>query len=152
MLLSTGRDSNALRRFVELPLPGSRVAYVPGWTGPIEQDGVSIFSYMAATEQARLISAADVCVVAEDGIASLILATRSLACGVPVASLPGPYVASLLGSGEVGAADENLGRAVTLALHANRQLCRRVGSAYGWRGMARQVLALLQGPGAAIAA
>ena len=88
MLLSTGQDNDALRRFLELPLPGSKVAYVPGWTGPTEQDGVSIFSYMGAAEQASLVSAADVCVVAESGIASLVLAARSLACGVPVASLP----------------------------------------------------------------
>lgn len=152
MLLSTGHDNDALRRFLELPLPGSRVAYVPGWTGPNEQDGVSIFSYMGAAEQASLISAADVCVVADQGIASLVLTTRSLACGVPVASLPGPYTAPLLGSEEVGASDDNLGRAVTRALRANRQLCRRVGSAYGWRSVARQVLGMLMEQQAAIAA
>ena len=152
MLLSTGHDTSALRRFFELPLPGSKVAYVPGWTGPNEQDGVSIFSYVSPAEQASLISAADVCVVADSGIASLVLAARSLACGVPVASLPGPYAAPLLDGGQVGAADENLGRAVTRALGANRQLCRRVGSTFGWRRTARQVLALLGEPSDAIAA
>jgi hypothetical protein len=152
MLLSTGLDNNALRLFLETPLPGSKVAYVPNWTGPVEHDGVSIFSYMGTAEQASLISSADVCIVADRGIASLVLAARSLACGVPVASLPGPYVTPLLDSEEVGATDENLGRAVTRALSANRQLCRRVGSAYGWRSSARQILGLLGDRQAAIAA
>jgi len=152
MLLTTGHDNDALRHFLGLPLPGSKVAYVPNWTGPVEHDGVSIFSYMGTAEQASLISTADVCVVADRGIASLVLAARSLACGVPVASLPGPYVTPVLVGGEVGAADDNLGRAVTRALVANRQLCRRTGSAFGWRRTARQILDLLSEPHAAIAA
>lgn len=147
LLLGLPGDSNILREFLETPLPGTRLVHAPGWTGlPELAGGVHVFGHLPPGELAALISAADVCVVPDTGPESLLLSLQSLACGVPVASQVSEYTETLLQAEALGAVDDDLGRGVTRALRANRQLCRGTALRYSWQAAARRILAAGETP------
>ncbi len=143
LLLAADLASTELRQFIERSLPGTRMAYVPEWTGGPMDSALRIVGYLPPAELAELISAADVCVVPEQGISSLLLCLQALACGVPVASPGNRYLQSLLVTEGIGSADPNLSKAVAESLAGNRQLCRQVAQRHAWHIAAQQILDLL---------
>ena len=146
LLLGAPLNSPLLREFMNTALPGSQLVYAPEWTGTEDTGSVRFLGFQQADDLARLISAADVCVVPTDDATSLLDSLKSLACGVPIAGLPGAYSDISLQAEAVGAMDSNLGRAVTQALGSNRQLCRSVAKRRDWERVARKLLKLARGP------
>jgi glycosyltransferase involved in cell wall biosynthesis len=139
LMLGAPLESPELREFLDTPLPGSRIVYAPEWTGDQTTGPVHFFGYLPPAEIARLISAADVCVIPGTGPETVVLSLQSLACGVPVAARASLYLDELL-SVEVGSADDDLGTAVTDALDANRQICRSIATRHSWRHTAHRIL------------
>jgi len=142
LLLGASPEAELIGEFMAVPLPGTRMIYAPGRTGgSAPADGVRLVGYLPPDELAHLISAADVCVVPDDGPDAILLALQSLACGVPVAARRSDYLEQLLPSEAAGVVDDNLGRAVTRALAGNRQVCRGLARPHSWTRAARAILA-----------
>ena len=64
---------------------------------------------------------------------------EALACGTPVAALPAPGPVDVL-DGSVGAIDDDLAEAITLALTRDRAACAAYAARFTWANSARQFL------------
>ena len=65
---------------------------------------------------------------------------EALACGTPVAAYPVAGPRDIL-TGEVGAMDENLDRAIAAALTRDRRACAQFGAGFSWAAATGQFLA-----------
>lgn len=91
-------------------------------------------------ELARYYAAADVFVFPSRTDTFGLVLLEALASGVPVAGYPVPGPLDIIGDGDAGALDEDLGAAVRKALSIPADRCRRHALAYSWRASAEQFL------------
>ena len=142
LMLSASLESQDLQEFIATPVPGTKIVYAPGWTGPAEigDSRVRVVSFLPKDELAELISAADVCVAPGNSADTIVAALHGLACGVPVAARSSAYIDDLLAEPTVGCSSPDLGRAITGALRGNRQLSRSLGRRCSWQNAARRIL------------
>ena len=129
-----------IEAFLSLDLPGSK--YVIG-DGPQRRElqrkypDVYYLGYKQGEDLARHLASADVFVFPSLTDTFGLVMLEALACGVPVAALPVRGPLDVILSEKVGCLDQDLRRAVTLALTLNREDCRQYALAYSWEHCAR---------------
>ncbi len=137
----------SIEDFLRLDLPGTK--YVVGG-GPQLEDlklrypGVRFVGPMHGEELAQYYAAADVFVFPSRTDTFGLVLLEALASGVPVAAYPVAGPLDVLGdTKDVGALDEDLGRAVRQALTCSPERCREFALGYSWRASAEQFLSNL---------
>ena len=146
ILLNVGRVAveKNIEAFLKLDLPGSKV--VAGGGPALEMlkalyPRVLFLGPRHGQELASVYTAADVFVFPSRTDTFGLVNIEALACGLPIAAFPvaGPLdILGVLGRGThggrsvIGALDDDLGRAVERALHADRNAATIEASQYGW--------------------
>jgi glycosyltransferase involved in cell wall biosynthesis len=94
---------------------------------------------------ARVYASADVFVFPSRTDTFGLVMLEALASGVPVAAYPVPGPLDVIGkNSNVGALDEDLGRAARAALELPRERCREHALRFSWSACAQQFLANLE--------
>jgi len=141
-LLYVGRVAveKNIEAFLALKVPGTK--YVVG-DGPQRKEleakypDAVFLGYRRGEELARHITSADVFVFPSRTDTFGLVMLEALACGVPVAAFPVQGPRDVILSEKVGCLDEDLSRAVTMALTLNRDDCRQYALGYTWERCAR---------------
>jgi glycosyltransferase involved in cell wall biosynthesis len=146
ILLNVGRVAREknIEAFLDLELEGSKI--VVGGGPALEKMRVAYPDVLFlgpkhGAELASCYAAADVFVFPSRTDTFGLVNIEALACGVPVAAYPVPGPADILGPNEcgvhgraarIGALDEDLARAITRALTADRGAAAAEAGHYGW--------------------
>ena len=141
-LLYVGRVAieKNIEAFLRLAVPGAK--YVIG-DGPQREElerkypGAVFLGYRHGEELARYLAAADAFVFPSHTDTFGLVMLEALACGVPVAAFPVQGPRDVILSDKVGCLDEDLGKAVAVALTLNRDDCRQYALGYTWDHCAR---------------
>lgn len=129
--------------FLRLDLPGTK--WVAG-DGPARATlerrfpEARFWGMMRPESLARLYAAADVFVFPSRTDTYGLVLLEALACGLPVAAYPVTGPVDVVTSPEVGALDEDLGRAARAALGKSREACREFALRHSWRATAERFL------------
>ncbi|BBA32006.1 glycosyl transferase family protein [Methylocaldum marinum] len=141
VLLYAGRVAieKNIEAFLSLDLPGTK--YVVG-DGPQREElehkypEVRFVGYKYGEDLARYLAAADVFVFPSRTDTFGLVMLEALASGVPVAAFPVEGPKDVILSDRVGCLDEDLAKAVTVALKLDAEDCRRYALRYSWRDCA----------------
>ncbi len=147
-LLYVGRVAveKNLRDFLSLDVPGTK--FVVG-DGPLlprlrrEFPTVRFVGTRHGAELARYYAAADVFVFPSRTDTFGLVMLEALASGVPVAAYPCQATEEIIGDSGCGALDEDLGKAVSMALTIPPDRCRRYAQNFGWERSTHLFLANL---------
>lgn len=129
--------------FLKLDLPGTK--WVAG-DGPARASlekrfpEARFWGMMRPESLARLYAAADCFVFPSRTDTYGLVLLEALACGLPVAAYPVTGPIDVITSPEVGALDEDLGRAARSALGKRREACREFALGHSWRATAERFL------------
>lgn len=142
-----------IEAFLACDNPGSKV--VVG-DGPAlarlkaEYPAAHFFGKLTGEPLAACYAGADVFVFPSKTDTFGLVMIEALACGTPVAAYPVPGPLDVLNDVS-GVMDEDLGRAIALALQCDRDACRSYGKTFTWDASADQFLRALEPEGVAAA-
>jgi glycosyltransferase involved in cell wall biosynthesis len=144
ILLHVGRVAveKNIEAFLALDVPGTKLLVGDGPARAELERRYPLARFLGlkqGTGLAAAYRAADVLVFPSRTDTFGLVMIEALACGTPVAGypVPGPLdIVGLDGTGggdtRIGAVDDDLGRAVSVALTADRAACARMGATYCW--------------------
>jgi glycosyltransferase involved in cell wall biosynthesis len=136
-----------IEAFLSLDIPGTK--YVVGG-GPLlasltkRYPDVRFVGPRDGDELASYFAAADVFVFPSRTDTFGLVILEALASGVPVAAYPVQGPLDVIGESDIGALDEDLGRAVARALKIDPARCRDFALSYSWTAAAHQFLGNVQ--------
>ena len=136
-----------IEAFLRLDIAGSKVAVGEGPALAALRTRYPDIHFLGALQGDRLAAAyrsADVLVFPSRTDTFGLVMIEALASGVPVAAYPVPGPLDILRSPAIGAMDEDLGRAATRALTADRAACTAAGRRHDWAVCTAQFVAGLQ--------
>lgn len=132
-----------IEAFLTLPLEGTKVVVGNGPALAQLQRGFpeAVFTgEKHGQELAEHYSAADVFVFPSKTDTFGLVLLESLACGTPVAAFPVTGPIDVINDPNVGVLDDDLSRAVSLALTLDRQACREYALQFSWENCTRVLL------------
>jgi glycosyltransferase involved in cell wall biosynthesis len=136
-----------IEAFLALDLPGTKV--VVGDGPDLERlqrawPGVRFTGQKRGRELARWLAAADVFVFPSQTDTFGLVLLEAMACGVPVAAYPVTGPIDVVEHGVTGALDEDLGRAVRLALTLDPAACVAAAASRSWAASTEVFESLLE--------
>jgi glycosyltransferase involved in cell wall biosynthesis len=144
VLLYVGRVSveKNLEAFLGLSIAGTKYVVGDGPARAMLQQKYPVVRFLGelrGEELACAYASADVFVFPSKTDTFGLVILEALASGVPVAAYPAPGPVDILTRPEVGALDEDLGKAIATALHrGNAQECVTLAREYTWEKCAHQ--------------
>ena len=131
--------------FLNLDLPGTKV--VAGVGPELEalkrrHPEVHFVGVLPRPELAQLYSGADVFVFPSRTDTFGLVLLEALACGTPVAAYPVQGPLDVVGGAPVAVLDEDLRKAVLMALRIDRSICRAHAERFSWKAATQQFIEL----------
>ncbi len=146
VLLYVGRVSNEknIEAFLKLDTPGTKVVVGDGPAKlPLQKKypAAKFLGYLSGETLAEQYAQADLFVFPSLTDTFGLVVIEALACGVPVAAFPATGPVDIITRPELGACDEDLGKAITTALATGkRDDCIEEAKKYSWENCTQQFI------------